>query len=84
MNKKPVWALTESDAQEAETNMKKEEEDILLDFVDELDFERDYEDLELNNLMRKVRDRIRKLSKEKKIDEDRLRAVMEVNLWNLR
>ena len=76
--------MTESDAQEAETNMKKEEEDILLDFVDELDFERDYEDLELNNLMRKVRDRIRKLSKEKKIDEDRLRAVMEVNLWNLR
>ena len=76
--------MTESDAQEAETNMKKEEEDILLDFVDELDFERDYEDLELNNLMRKVRDRIRKLSKEKKIDEDRLRAVMEVNLCSLR
>ncbi len=65
-NRKPVWALTESVAQEAETNIKKEEEDILLQFAEELDFERDYEDLELNNLMKKVRDRIRKLSKEKK------------------
>lgn len=76
--KKPAWAMTETCSQQVQKEIEDQEEADLLDFVDSLgDFDRDFEDMELNMLMRQVKERIRTLTKEKKKDEAKLQTVME-------
>jgi hypothetical protein len=75
---RPVWALTEMEAQATHENKEQQEEKDLLDFVEKLDCDSFCEDLELKVLINQVKDRIRILEKEKNKDESKLRAVMEV------
>lgn len=74
---KPAWCRTE------ETNKKAEElandEQALLDFVDDLNFEQYTEDLELQTLMSQVQSHIKSLQREKKKDETRLHACVDVS-----
>jgi hypothetical protein len=74
---KPAWCQTE------ETNKKSEEqandEQALLAFVDDLNFEQYTEDLELQTLMTQVQSHIKSLQREKKKDETRLQACVDVS-----
>lgn len=74
---KPAWALTEDAAHVAAEEKEAEEEDDLLCFVENLDFDHYLHDMELNCLMKQVQERIRALQKEKNIDETKLQAVMD-------
>jgi len=75
---RPAWSLTEADADYVSKSMNIQEEQELMNYVDDLDFESLYGDMELKVLMGQVKDRIRVLETGKKIDESKLRAVMEV------
>lgn len=74
---KPAWCRTE----DANEKAKEEESDeqMLLDFIDDLNFDQYTEDLELRTLMSKVKSRIKSLQREKKKDENRLRACVDVS-----
>lgn len=75
---RPAWSLTEADADNVSKSMNIQEEQELMNYVDDLDFESFYGDMELKVLMGQVKDRIRVLEREKNVDESKLRAVMEV------
>lgn len=75
---RPAWSLTEMEAHAKHYSKEEQEENDLLDFVEKLDCESFYEDLELKILINQVKDRIRLLEKEKNKDESKLTAVMEV------
>ena len=75
---RPAWSLTEADADNVTKSMNIQEEQELMNYVDDLDFESFYGDMELKVLMGQVKDRIRVLERDKNIDESKLRAVMEV------
>ena len=75
---RPAWSLTESDAENVKNDLEVREEKMLMNFVEDLDFERYCGDMELGVLMKQVKERIHKLQKEKNIDESRLLAVMDV------
>jgi len=79
VTQRPVWALTESAAETKHVELQEREEEDLLDFADQLDFERYYEDMELGILLSQVKGRIRSLQREKNMDQSRLRAVIEVS-----
>lgn len=69
--KKPAWCQSEEAAEV-------EDESNLLDFVNGLDFEQYNEDLELQSLMGQVRERIKKLERENKKDENKLQTCIDV------
>ena len=75
---RPAWSLTESDAHNIEEESKAMEEEELMNYVDNLDFETYYDDMELSVLMSQVKERIRTLEKEKKIDDSKLKTTKEV------
>jgi len=81
---KPVWAMTEDAAQVATKEAESKEEDELLSFVENLDFDQYSHDMELKILMDQVKERIRTLQKEKNVDEARLQAVMDSELAAMR
>mmetsp|Transcript_21471 Transcript_21471/g.44169 ORF Transcript_21471/g.44169 Transcript_21471/m.44169 type:complete len:363 (+) Transcript_21471:1111-2199(+) len=81
---KPVWAMTEDAAQVATKEAESKEEDELLSFVENLDFDQYSHDMELKILMDQVKERIRTLQKEKNMDESRLQAVMDSELAAMR
>ena len=76
---RPAWSLSETGAKYASGEREEKEEKELMDFVQDLDFESFYHDMELKVLVSQVKDRIRMLEKEKNADESRLRAVLEVS-----
>ena len=73
--KKPAWCQSEIDREAAE----EDEEINLLSFVDGLDFEQYTQDLELQTLMGKVKDRIKLLEREHKKDETKLQTCLDVS-----
>ena len=75
---RPAWSLTESDADHVSKSLDAQEERDLMNYVDDLDFESFYDDMELKVLMGQVKDRIRVIEREKNVDESKLRVVMEV------
>ena len=77
---RPAWSLTESDAQNVQDESQAREEEELMNYVDNLDFESYYDDWELSVLMSQVKERIKKLEKEKKKDESKLKATIEVRI----
>lgn len=81
---RPAWSLTGIEAQAKVENMEQQEENDLLDFVEKLDCDSFYEDLELKVLIHQIRDRIRILEKEKNKDESKLRAVIENEMASIR
>ena len=74
---RPAWALTESVAKDIDNSAKVLEEENLLSFANDLDFDKYAHDLELNILMNQVKERIQALQKEKNVDEARLQSVMD-------
>lgn len=77
---RPAWALTETVEKKRQEGMETAEETELMDFVDDLDAEIFYEDMELRVLMSQIKQRICVLEKEKSLDESRLRTVMDVRI----
>jgi hypothetical protein len=77
---RPAWSLTSTEAEVKQEHAQSQEEKDLIDFVDQLDFDSFYDDLELKILMTQVKDRIRILEKEKNKDEAKLRTILEVRL----
>ena len=75
---RPAWSLTESDAHNMREESEAREEEELMNYVDNLDFETYYDDMELSVLMSQVKERIRTLEKEKKIDDVKLKTTIEV------
>lgn len=74
---RPVWSLTESEVEDANDCMKAEEEEELIEFVDGLDFEQYFGDMELKVLMTQVKDRINQLEKQKHYDQSHLDTVLQ-------
>ena len=74
---RPVWSLTESEAKDVDDCMKAEEEEKLIEFVDGLNFEQYFDDMELKVLMTQVKDRINQLEKQKHHDQSRLDTVLQ-------
>lgn len=75
---RPAWSLTETVDKKRQESMEKAEENELMAFVDDLDANIFYEDMELRVLMSQIKKRIRELEKERCIDERRLQAVINV------
>ena len=71
----PVGSCYESAEAMAEIN----DEADLLDFVHDLDFDQYDQDLELQALMGQVKERIKRLQREKKKDETTLRTCVDVS-----
>lgn len=78
---RPAWSLTEADADHVSKSLEAQEESDLMNYVDDLDFESIYDDMELKVLMSQVKDRIRVIEREKNVDESKLRVVMEVSFY---
>ena len=76
---RPAWALTENVANRTGTQKDHKEEENLLAFVQDLDFEKYSEDLELKILMNQVKQRIQSLVKDTSHDQKRLQVVEEVS-----
>lgn len=79
---RPVWAMTEAAANTADEQKHICEEENLLSFVENLDFDKYTDDIELQMLMEQVKSRIQCLEKEKRKDESRLRVVADVSSIN--
>lgn len=77
---KPAWALTESSAQNKCLSQEAVEEDGLLNFIDSLDLETMYQDMELNILVNHLKERINKLEADRKSNQDQLRNLCDVSL----
>lgn len=91
---KPAWALTEKEADEKIEGLELEEENDLIEFAKNLDFDKYISDLEVKAVMEKLRRRISDLEREVAQDEQRtmdvdaramLRAKLEemVSCWYL-
>ena len=74
---RPAWSLTESEANNTRGMIEAEEEEELMNFVDGLDFDQYFHDMELKVLMTQVKDRIHQLEKQKSTDESLLNAVLK-------
>lgn len=74
---RPVWALTESEAKNVDQCMKNEEEEELMNFVDGLDFQQYFDDMELKVLMTQVKDRINQLERQRKKDQCFLNTILQ-------
>lgn len=74
---RPVWSLTECEAKNVNEIIEAEEEEELMDFVDGLDFDQYFHDMELKVLMTQVKDRVRHLEKQKSSDASLLNTVLK-------
>lgn len=74
---RPAWSLTEADAINTNEYIKGEEEEDILNFVDRLDFEQYFDDMELKVLVTQLKDRIHQLEKQKKHDHVLLNTVLQ-------
>ena len=76
---KPVWCQSEAANESAQEMAEINDEADLLDFVHDLDFDQYDQDLELKALMGQVKERIKKLQREKKKDETTLQTCVDVS-----
>ena len=76
---KPAWCQSKEAADTAQEMAEINEEADLLDFVHDLDFDQYNQDLELQVLLGQVKDRIKKLQREKKKDETTLQTCVDVS-----
>jgi len=76
---RPAWSLTETEANDVHDCLEAQEEEELMDFVEDLDFEQFYDDMELNVLMSQLKNRIHMLEKEKTTEESWLQTVVDVS-----
>ena len=77
---KPAWCQSEAANESAQEMAELNDEADLLDFVHDLDFDQYNQDLELKVLMGQVKDRIKKLQREKKKDENILQTCLDVSI----
>lgn len=77
---KPAWCQSKEANESAEAMAEINDEADLLDFVQDLDFDQYDEDLELQALITQVKERIKKLQREKKKDETTLQLCVDVSL----
>lgn len=75
-DEKPAWCRSEKQNETADT--KANDENAILDFINQLNFEQYNADLELQTLIGQVKDRIKALEKEKRKDEKLLQACTDV------
>jgi hypothetical protein len=75
-DEKPAWYRSEKQNETADT--KANDENVILDFINQLNFEQYNADLELQTLIGQVKDRIKALEKEKRKDEKLLQACTDV------
>lgn len=76
---KPAWCQSKEAADTAQEMAEINEEFDLLDFAHELDFDSYEKDIELQVLLGQVKDRIKKLQREKKKDETKLQTCVDVS-----
>ena len=76
---KPAWCQSEAANESAEAIAEINDEADLLDFVHDLDFDQYDQDLELQALIGQVKERIKKLQREKKKDETTLQTCEDVS-----
>jgi len=76
---KPAWCQSEASNESAQEMAEISDEADLLGFVHDLDFDQYDKDLELQALIGQVKERIKKLEREKKRDETTLRACVDVS-----
>lgn len=76
---RPAWAMTEEESENVQHHDQLKEEQSLLEFVDGLNFQDYYDDLELNVLMAQARDRIRTLENDTKRKRSKLETIIEVS-----
>lgn len=62
---KPKWALTEEEAQKVEEKEQEKEVDELLQFVNELDYDKFISDLEIRQALEIVKERVEEIKKDK-------------------
>eukprot|EP00574_Skeletonema_japonicum_P000297 CAMPEP_0201739226 /NCGR_PEP_ID=MMETSP0593-20130828/45668_1 /ASSEMBLY_ACC=CAM_ASM_000672 /TAXON_ID=267983 /ORGANISM="Skeletonema japonicum, Strain CCMP2506" /LENGTH=338 /DNA_ID=CAMNT_0048233481 /DNA_START=101 /DNA_END=1117 /DNA_ORIENTATION=+ len=74
---KPAWCQSEEANESAEAMAEINDEADLLDFVQDLDFDQYDQDLELQALMTQVKERIKKIQREKKKDETTLQLCVD-------
>jgi len=67
--RRPMWALTEREAEEATERREEEAADDLLEFANNLDFDKYIADAEVSGLIENVRTRIVELEAEEKLGE---------------
>eukprot|EP00956_Cyclotella_meneghiniana_P001599 scaffold1796_cov60-Cyclotella_meneghiniana.AAC.9 len=72
---RPAWCRPEATQSEAEEHA--DDENALLDYIDQLNFDQYNEDLELQTLIGQVKDRIKSLEKDKRKDEKMLKACTD-------
>lgn len=77
---KPAWCQSEEANESAEAMAEINDEADLLDFVQDLDFDQYDEDLELQALITQVKERIKKIQREKKKDETTLQLCVDVSM----
>jgi hypothetical protein len=77
---KPAWALTESSAHSKTLSQEMVEEEGLLNFIESLDIDAFYQDMEINILVNHLKERIRKLEEDRKCNEDQLHMLCNVSL----
>jgi len=80
---KPAWALTETFAQSKIRSQMVAEEEALLDFIESLDLETLYHDLELNILVNHLKERIRTLEADRKVNQNQLQMLCYVCLCQM-
>jgi len=76
---KPAWAMTESVAKQKDQTIKQKEEEDMLSFVENLNFEVFANDIELKQLIDQVKSRINSLQREKNACEERLQIALDVS-----
>jgi hypothetical protein len=74
---RPVWAMTEKDADLAADQKEQAEEDELLKFAENLDFDKYVSEVEVRTMMDRLRKRIGELEKEVAL-EDQKEADLEM------
>lgn len=70
---KPAWAMTEKAADNQREELQEQEENLLLDFAQSLDFDKYIGDIEVQTMMERLRKRITELEKE--VVQEELRSA---------
>jgi len=70
-NKKPAWAMSQTNANAISEAKQQSEEDELLQFVDHLDFDQTIQEIEIKVMTDKLRKRIEELEKEVIVEDQR-------------
>lgn len=74
---RPAWALTEEETQAVAEDKELEDEDDLISFANGLDYEKYIDDLEVQTMMEKVKQRIAQLEHETLVEKQRDEEIEE-------